>query len=74
MLKRDIKTLGNAAQRGLNVVSIEKLHEISVRMAREIGDIQPRTEVTDIPVEVVEWRDGTLLDTIFKPAHDCRNG
>jgi citrate lyase subunit alpha/citrate CoA-transferase len=57
----------NAARYGLEVRSMEELHDIAMRRAGEIGEIPPRTVVTDTPVEVIEWRDGTLLDTIFKP-------
>lgn len=58
----------NAARHGLDVVEIEQLHTISLARANEIGKVSPRRPVTDIPVEVIEWRDGTLLDTIWKPA------
>jgi len=58
----------NAGQHGLDVVDIEQLHTISLARANEIGRVSPRTLLTDIPVEVIEWRDGTILDTIWKPA------
>jgi citrate lyase subunit alpha/citrate CoA-transferase len=58
----------NAPGAGLEVVEIERLRDISFDRARGMGDIPPAREVTDTPVEVVEWRDGTLLDTIFRPA------
>lgn len=58
----------NATSRGLDVVSMEELREISVEQAKELGEIPPRIEATETPVEVVEWRDGTILDTIFLPA------
>jgi len=57
----------NASKKGLKLASIEELHERAVAKAKEFGEIPQRVEVTDTPVEVVEWRDGTLLDTIFKP-------
>jgi citrate lyase subunit alpha/citrate CoA-transferase len=57
----------NAAASGLKVVTIEELHELSKKAAAEFGGTPPRPELTDEPVEVVEWRDGTILDTIFKP-------
>ena len=47
--------------------TIEELHKISKNAAAEFGTTPPRPELTDEPVEVVEWRDGTILDTIFKP-------
>ncbi len=58
----------NAAKHGLNVVGIEELHEISLKAAAGYGDIPRKKEATDTVVEVVEWRDGTILDTIFKPS------
>lgn len=58
----------NAAKSGLNLVSIEDLHGLAVKKAAEFGDQPPRPEITEDPVEVIEWRDGTLLDTIFKLA------
>jgi len=58
----------NADRYGLKLISIEELHEKSVEKAKEFGKLPQRIEVTDTPVEVIEWRDGTLLDTIFKPA------
>ena len=58
----------NAAAKGLRTVAIEELHETSKRAAAEFGPTPPSPELTDEPVEVVEWRDGTLLDTLFKPA------
>jgi citrate lyase alpha subunit len=33
-----------------------------------MGKTPPALEPTDVPVEVIEWRDGTLLDTLFKPS------
>jgi hypothetical protein len=32
-----------------------------------MGKTPPSLEPSDTPVEVIEWRDGTLLDTLFKP-------
>jgi citrate lyase subunit alpha/citrate CoA-transferase len=58
----------NAAGHGLKVVGIEELHGISLDRARGIGELPLRRTVTERIVEVVEWRDGTLLDTIFQPA------
>jgi citrate lyase subunit alpha/citrate CoA-transferase len=57
----------NAEKFDLKIVSIKELHELSNKKALEYGKTPPRPELTDIPVEVIEWRDGTLLDTIFKP-------
>ena len=61
MLKADL------AASGLKAVTIEELHELSKKAAGEYGATPPQPELTDEPVEVVEWRDGTILDTIFKP-------
>jgi citrate lyase subunit alpha/citrate CoA-transferase len=58
----------NAPAHGLKVVSIEELHDLSVKKAAEMGSTPPPLPVTDVPVEVVEWRDGTILDTIWKLA------
>ncbi|MBN2072249.1 MAG: hypothetical protein JW814_12415 [Candidatus Krumholzibacteriota bacterium] len=55
-----------ASSRDLKLVSIEELHDLSLKAAAEIGPTPPKPEATDTPVEVVEWRDGTILDTIFK--------
>mgnify|MGYP001287640368 CR=1 FL=1 len=57
----------NAAKRGLDVVDIEQLHTISLARANELGTVSPPRGMTDTPVEVIEWRDGTILDTIWKP-------
>ena len=57
----------NATGHGLKVVSIEELHGISLDRARSIGELPLRRALTERIVEVVEWRDGTLLDTIYKP-------
>ncbi|MCD6380152.1 hypothetical protein J7M07_06880 [bacterium] len=59
--------ISNAEKFDLKIVSIEELHKLSDKKAAEYGETPPRPELTDIPVEVIEWRDGTLLDTIFKP-------
>ncbi len=58
----------NVSGCGLKAVSIEELHRISLDRARDIGELQKRRVLTEEIVEVVEWRDGTLLDTIFRPA------
>ena len=61
-LKKSAKT------HGLGVVTIAELHNLSVKKAAEMGKTPPALEPTDVPVEVIEWRDGTLLDTLFKPS------
>jgi citrate lyase subunit alpha/citrate CoA-transferase len=58
----------NASDRGLKLISIEELQSISLEKAHEMGALQKRRALTEDIVEVVEWRDGTLLDTIFRPA------
>ena len=57
----------NAKKNGLNIVSIEELHNLSIKKAKEFGKLPIKTETTDEVVHIIEWRDGTLLDTIKKP-------
>ncbi len=59
--------LENAKKNGLKLVSIEELHELSMKKAKEFGKLPTKTETTDEVVHIIEWRDGTLLDTIKKP-------
>ncbi len=54
----------NAAAQGLSLVTIEELHARSVENAMEFGTIPSRVETGDEVVHLIEWRDGTLLDTI----------
>ncbi len=58
----------NAQAAGLKLVSIDELVEVSRRKALDIGKIPARQETTDEVVQVVEYRDGTLIDAIRKPA------
>ncbi len=58
----------NADKFNLDIVGIDDLRKLSEKKGAEFGKTPPRPELTDIPVEAIEWRDGTLLDTIFKPA------
>ncbi len=58
----------NAEKFDLDIVTIEELYELAAKKAAVYGKTPLRPELTDIPVEAIEWRDGTLLDTIFKPA------
>lgn len=51
---------------GVELVSIEELHEKSMARALEFGTLPSPAETTDEVVHVIEWRDGTLLDTIKK--------
>lgn len=58
----------NAPGAGLRLVSIDELLAESKRRALEIGSIPARQETTDEVVQVVEYRDGTLIDAIYRPA------
>lgn len=60
--------LERAKDFGVNLVTIEELHEKSQTKAHEFGEIPPAAETTDEVVHVIEWRDGTLLDVIRKTA------
>ncbi len=57
-----------AGEFGVNLVSIEELHQKSLEKAAEFGTTPPPAETTDEVVHIIEWRDGTLLDTIKKAA------
>lgn len=59
--------LNNAKDFGVELLSIEELHQKSIAKAKSFGAIPPMTETTDDVVHVIEWRDGTLLDVIKKP-------
>ncbi len=61
------RLLEEASSHGLTLVSIEELHEKSMSTAQSMGTIPPVKETSDEVVHVIEWRDGTLLDTIKKP-------
>jgi citrate lyase subunit alpha / citrate CoA-transferase len=56
-----------AAEFGVKLLSIEELHHKSLSKAKQFGVIPPGLETTDAVVHIIEWRDGTLLDTIRKP-------
>lgn len=58
--------LENAAKEGLKLVSIEELHEKSTARALEYGKIPQPKPTTDEVVHLIEWRDGTIIDTIKK--------
>ena len=60
--------LENAKQFGVNLVTIEELHTKSIAKAEEFGTIPPKAEPSGEVVHVIEWRDGTLLDTIKRMA------
>ena len=53
---------------GVQLITIEELHRKSVEKAQGFGTIPSPPATTDEVVHVIEWRDGTLLDTIRKPA------
>ncbi|MBN2226921.1 MAG: hypothetical protein JW763_06120 [candidate division Zixibacteria bacterium] len=56
--------LERAKDFGVRLLSIEELHQKSNAKAKEYGEIPVPLETTDEVVHVIEWRDGTLLDTI----------
>jgi len=58
----------NAKSVGLQLVTIEELYEKSKTKAAEFGITPPKAETTDEVVHIIEWRDGTLLDTLNKLA------
>lgn len=57
-----------AGEYGLTLVSIEELREKAKAKAEEFGIIPPDAQTTDEVVHLIEWRDGTLLDTIKRLA------
>ncbi|MDA3886456.1 MAG: hypothetical protein PF638_12755 [Candidatus Delongbacteria bacterium] len=59
--------LENAEKFGLKNITIEELHQKSLEKAKEFGVLPSKCETTDEVVHIIEWRDGTLLDTIKKP-------
>ncbi|MCK5807831.1 hypothetical protein KAH37_02475 [bacterium] len=61
------RLLEEAKANNLTVVSMEELHQKSTEKALSMGVIPPKQETTDEVVHLIEWRDGTLLDTIKKP-------
>lgn len=65
--------LENFKKHDINLVSIGELHHKSVARAREFGTIPPPVETGDEVVHLIEWRDGTLLDTIKKPVYDKKS-
>ena len=56
-----------ASEFDVTLLSIEELAQKSKEKAESFGMLPKRTETTDEVVHVIEWRDGTLLDTIKKP-------
>jgi len=65
---RKERIIEDAEKHGLKLVTIEELHEKSMDKARSFGTIPAKAEATDEVVHVIEWRDGTLLDTVNKLA------
>ena len=60
-----------AAYKAASLASALVKDEYSVRCtatdkALEFGEIHVKTQTTDEVVHLIEWRDGTLLDTIKK--------
>lgn len=62
--KEAIRT--NHKEFNINLIPMEELHARSLAMARTFGTLPPPAETTDEVVHLIEWRDGTLLDTIKK--------
>jgi len=60
--------IANAREAGVKLLTIEELHRKSMEKAAEFGVTPPPAETTDEVVHVIEWRDGTLLDTIKRMA------
>ncbi|MFA8301286.1 MAG: citrate lyase subunit alpha [Hyphomicrobiales bacterium] len=58
--------LSQASEYGLQLITIEELHERSIDKAKEFGVLPVVAEVTDEVVHNIEWRDGTILDRIYK--------
>jgi len=60
----------NAHREGVNLISMDELQDKALAKANEIGPRPKPVELTDEVVHIIEWRDGTLLDTIKKPFHN----
>jgi len=58
--------LERAKDFGVQLLSMEELHQKSIEKAQGYGEIPVPMETTDEVVHVIEWRNGTLLDTIKK--------
>ena len=58
--------LENGKKYGLNIISMDELLAKSKEKAESFGVIPKPKPTTDEVVHVIEWRDGTLLDTIKK--------
>jgi citrate lyase subunit alpha/citrate CoA-transferase len=58
--------IDNASKFNLKLVSIEELHQKSLEKAKEFGTIPTQPATTDEVVYIIEWRDGTLLDKIYR--------
>jgi citrate lyase subunit alpha/citrate CoA-transferase len=56
--------LERAKEFGVKLVTIEELRAKSVEKAESFGKIPPDVRTTDEVVHLIEWRDGSLLDTI----------
>ena len=60
----------NAHREGVNLISMDELQDKALAKANEFGPRPKPVELTDEVVHIIEWRDGTLLDTIKKPNHN----
>ena len=58
----------NASSFGLEVIPIEKLAELAMEKANEMGTLMKRPEFTDDIIFAAEWRDGRLIDVVRKLA------
>ncbi len=58
--------LNNASEHGLKLVSMDELVAKSKEKAESFGKLPVKNETTDEVVHIIEWRDGTVLDTINK--------
>ena len=57
----------NASKFGVTLLTMEELVQKSTEKAKSFGVLPQTTETSDEVLHVIEWRDGTLLDTINKP-------
>lgn len=56
--------VNRSADFGVELISIEEMHHKSLEKALSFGDLPVKAETTDEVVHLIEWRDGSLLDTI----------
>jgi citrate lyase subunit alpha/citrate CoA-transferase len=56
----------NHTEFNINLIPMEELHARSLKKASHFGTLPVPAETTDEVVHIIEWRDGSLLDTIKK--------